>query len=154
MNGRLSIACLPRQIEKSDGPRSLLSAETTPWSGSLRARVSARAFTLPDAVRLLCRPASVDQDVGAGDEAGCVRAQEYRQRSDFLWLTPTAEGDHGNELGVAGRILHQWGVHFRCERTRADPIYRDAVRGQFQRQGLSHPEQARLARAVRRAARN
>src|SRR5439155_7270222 len=50
-------------------------------------------------------PAAVDQEVGAGDEACVLQAQVQGQFADFLDLTPTSQGNTGNELLIQFRIL-------------------------------------------------
>src|SRR5207237_3594207 len=57
------------------------------------------------ALRLLRRPAAVDEEISAGDVAGIFGAEIDSQLSDFFLLTPAAQRDFGDELPVQFGIL-------------------------------------------------
>src|SRR5712692_9773088 len=77
--------------------------------GSAQERRLGRGFT--GSLALLRRPPAVDQDVGAGDKTGRLRAQENGQRPDLLHSSPAAQRNSGNKLRVDLGILHESRVH-------------------------------------------
>src|SRR5579883_1828539 len=57
------------------------------------------------------RPAAIDDDIGAGDEAGQVAAQIAGQRPDLFHLAPAAHRQLGQEKLVGLRIIDHRQVH-------------------------------------------
>src|SRR5438270_3883351 len=108
----------------------------------LQAAASAPAAVSSHVLRLFQRallgtPASVDENVGTGDEARLLRAEVDCEPSDLFELTPASDGNFGNELPVFFRIVDDGRVHFRGERTGADAVDGDAFRCEFEGEGLS-----------------
>src|SRR3569833_304572 len=93
---------------------------------------------------LLRRPATIDENIGAGDEARRVRAQEASQRSDLFQLTPSPERQARQELLVGLGVVDDRGIHVGLERSGTDGIYRDALCRDLLSQRTREPQQSRL----------
>ena len=77
---------------------------------------------------LLRAPAAVDQDVGAGDEGGIVRAQVDGELADLFDAAPAAQRDAAEELGGGFGVVQQGAIHFRREGAGADAVAGDSLR--------------------------
>ena len=104
--------------------------------------------------RSLRRPAAVDQDVRAGDEAGVLGAEIEGELSDLFELCPSgpAESSRGTAAFSSGFCIS--GAFISVSNTPGlMPLTVIFSGGQFERQRARETEQRGLARRVGRAAR-
>ena len=91
-------------------------------------------------------PAAVDQDVGAGDEAGGVGAEIARQCADVFHLAPAADGNIGEELRIEFRVVASMEVFMSVPNGPGlMPLTVIPSRGEFERQGAREAQKRALA---------
>src|SRR3569623_1987375 len=78
-------------------------------------------------ITLLRRPATIDENIGAGNAARGVRAQITRQRSELFHQTSPPNRQAREELPVELGVVDDRGIHVRVERPGTDGIYRNAL---------------------------
>jgi hypothetical protein len=100
----------------------------------------------------LHRPAAVDHEGGAGDEAGCLRGEEDDSAAQFRRVTPAAERDLGQEGLIGGGVVAEAAVERRVEGAGAERVDVDALVGPFEGHGARQLHQTAFGGVVGRPA--
>src|SRR6185312_5603500 len=82
-------------------------------------------------ITLFRRPATIDENVGARNEARGLRAQIARQPSDLLQPAPPPDRQAGQKLPVGLGVVDDRGIHVRIEGAGTNRVYRDSLAGDF-----------------------
>src|SRR5450432_556016 len=101
--------CLPAATAPActDCQKTLALALGITAISRLSDRLQADNRTRQSGARHLARtPASVNQHIGSGDEAGVGRTQINGQRPDLFRFAPATDGHAGDELRVALGVVH------------------------------------------------